>query len=65
MNGHVGKVDSRCCKVCKVILGESVATQRRVVVLDICIGRWKRRGIRLINSMIRWWGFKGENKKCI
>ena len=38
MNGHVGKVDSRCCKVCKVILGENVATQHRVVVLDICIG---------------------------
>jgi len=65
MNGHVGKVDSRCCKGCMVILGESVAMQHRVVVLDICIGRWKRRGIRLINSMVRWWGFKGENQKCI
>ena len=34
-------MDSRCCKDCKVIPEESVTTQHRVVVLDICIKRWK------------------------
>ena len=34
------KLDIRCCKDCKVIPRESVTTQYRVVVLDICIKRW-------------------------
>lgn len=33
------KLDSRCCNDCKVIPIESVTTQHRVVVLDICIRR--------------------------
>jgi hypothetical protein len=35
------KVDSRCCKEGKVILGEILTTQQKFVVLDICIRRWK------------------------
>ena len=54
------QVDSRCCKDCKVIPGESLTTQHRLVVLDICIKIWKRRNIRQRNSRIRWWGLKGE-----
>ena len=47
------KVDSRCYKDCKEILGESVTTQHRLVVLDICIRRW-RRCIRQQNRKIKW-----------
>ena len=39
------KVDSRYGKVCKETLGESVTTQHKLVVLDICIRRWKIRDI--------------------
>ena len=49
------KVDSRCCKDCKMILGVSITTQHRVVVRAICIRRWIRRDIRQRNPRIMWW----------
>lgn len=36
------KVDSEC-KDFKVILNASVTMQHKIVVLDICIRKWKRR----------------------
>ena len=43
--GHVNRIDviftqkfnGKCCKDCKVILRENVATQYRLVVLDIFV----------------------------
>ena len=56
------KGDSRYCKDCKVISGQSVTTQHRLVVLDICIRRWSRRDIRKRNPWIKWWGLKREKQ---
>ena len=54
------RVDRLSCKDCKVIPGESLTTQHRVLVLDICIKKWKRKANINHGKKIRWWNLKGE-----
>jgi Reverse transcriptase (RNA-dependent DNA polymerase) len=53
--------DRAFCKDCKVIPGECVATQHKLVVLDIRIKKSVRRKIGVRDSRTRWWNLKGEN----
>ncbi|KAJ0970135.1 hypothetical protein J5N97_023012 [Dioscorea zingiberensis] len=54
--------DKSICKDCKVIPGEALTTQHRLVVLDV-----KKKGIvkterRVKQNKIRWWALKGTNQ---
>jgi Reverse transcriptase (RNA-dependent DNA polymerase). len=55
------KVDRLTCKDCKVIPGESLTTQHRVLVLDIAIKKQSRGRKENNNPRTRWWNLKGEN----
>ena len=51
---------------CKVIPGESIATQHRIITVDICIQTKKRVKPRRRKQQIKWWRLKAryENRKC-
>ena len=53
--------DRLICKDCKVIPGESLSTQHRLMVLDISIKKWSRK--TNVNKRLRtkWWNLKGDN----
>ena len=51
----------KTCKNCKVIPGESLTTQHRVLVLDIIIKNQLRKRKENNNPRTRWWNLKGEN----
>ncbi len=56
----IRKADRKICMDCKVIPGESLTTQHRVLVMDVRVkGKVKRRGHDKV-SRIRWWQMKGE-----
>jgi len=46
---------------CKVIPGESVLTQHRLLILDIRIRRRFRNIKRKLDLKIKWWRLKGSN----
>ena len=52
-------------KDCKVIPGESIATQHRHITMDICIQTKKRVKPRMRKQQIKWWRLKDrdENRK--
>ena len=52
-------------KDCKVIPGESIATQHRILTMDICIQTKKRVKPRMRKQQIKWWRLKDrdENRK--
>ena len=52
-------------KDCKVIPGESIATQHRILTMDICIQTKKRVKTRGRKQQIKWWRLKDrdENRK--
>ena len=52
--------DKMCCKDCKVIPGESVATQHRLLVLDTCFPEKQKRFRQTLEPRIRWWKLKGK-----
>ena len=54
--------DRLCCKDCKVIPGECLTTQHRLLVLDVHVRKWKRANRIKQNSRIRWWDLKGEKQ---
>lgn len=43
------------CKYCKVIPGESVTTQHKLLIIYMCIKSWQKRGDRAQEPMIKWW----------
>ena len=45
-------------KDCKVIPGESIATHRRILTVDICIRTKKRVKPRRRKQQIKWWRLK-------
>ena len=55
----VRKYDRLACKDCKVIQGESLRTQHRLVVLDICI-RSRKRVVNKMCPKTKWRNLKGE-----
>ena len=52
-------------KDCKVIQGESIATQHRIITMDICIQTKKIVKPRMRKQQIKWWRLKDrdENRK--
>jgi hypothetical protein len=48
------------CKDCKVILGESLSTQHRLVILDTCIRSRKRVVVNKMYPKTRWRDLKGK-----
>ena len=52
-------------KDCKVIPGESIATQHRIITMDICIQTKKTVKPRMRKQQIKWWRLKDrdENRK--
>ena len=55
----------RSCLDCKVILGECVATQHRLLVLDVRLRKVYRKTRLVLNPMIKWWKLKGMVKHLL
>ena len=49
-------------KDCKVIPGESIATQHRILTTDICIQTTKRVNPRRRKQHIKWWRLKDRDE---
>ena len=56
----IRKADRVFCKDCKVIPGESLAPQHRILVMDLSIRRGERKSARHNLTKIKWWKLKGE-----
>ncbi|XP_071722944.1 uncharacterized protein [Rutidosis leptorrhynchoides] len=50
--------DRQECKDCKVIPGETLTTQHRLLVLDTKVRQWKQEKGRDDKPKIRWWSLK-------
>ena len=48
------RVGRSCCLDCKVILGECVVTQHRLLMLDVHLKKVYRKTRRVLNPMIKW-----------
>ncbi|XP_054785632.1 uncharacterized protein LOC129292133 [Prosopis cineraria] len=58
----VRNTDRKLCKNCKVIPGDAVTTQHRVLVLDVCIMSKIQKRRQVVTPRIRWWQLKGEKQ---
>ena len=47
---------------CKVVPGESVVTQHRLLILDVRIRRSFRKIKRKLDPKIKWWRLKEDNQ---
>ena len=56
------KGDHITCKDCKVISGESLANQHRLLVMDVHIKRGRKKNKTLKCPKTRWWNLKGEKQ---
>ncbi|KAK8919297.1 hypothetical protein KSP39_PZI021493 [Platanthera zijinensis] len=56
------KMDKMICKDCKVIPGESLTTQHRLMVLDVQIKYNKFRTRTKMLQKIGWWNLKMEKQ---
>ena len=57
------KLDRKLCMNCRIILGKSLTTQHRVLVMDIWVMRKVKRNGRENTSMIRRWHLKDEKQR--
>ena len=53
----------RGCMDCKVVPGESVVTQHRLLIFDIRIRRRFRNIKRKLDPKIKWWRLKEGNQE--
>nr|KYP34423.1 Retrovirus-related Pol polyprotein LINE-1 [Cajanus cajan] len=58
----VRKSDRKFCMDCKVIPGESLTTQHRVLVMDVRVKRRMERKGQDKVPRIRWWKLKGDDQ---
>ncbi|KAH1254392.1 Craniofacial development protein 2 [Glycine max] len=58
----IRKSDRKYCLNCKVIPGESLTTQHRVLVMDVRIRDRAKRSSPLVAPRIKWWHLKGEKQ---
>ncbi|RZB81212.1 LINE-1 retrotransposable element ORF2 protein isoform B [Glycine soja] len=58
----IRKSDRKYCLNCKVIPGESLTTQHRVLVMDVRIRDRAKRRSPMIAPRIKWWHLKGEKQ---
>jgi len=56
----IRKSDMKICWDCKVIPGESLTTQHRVMVMDVRVKRRAKRRSHSGAPRIKWWHLKGE-----
>ena len=56
------RVGRTCCLDYKVIPGECVATQHRLLVLDVRLRKMYRKIRRVLNRRIKWWKLKGDGQ---
>ena len=54
------RIDRLTCKDCKVIPGESITSQHRLLVLDVVMKKQLRKMRDIKSSRIRWQNLKGE-----
>ena len=54
------RIDRLTCKDCKVIPGESITSQYRLLVLDVAMKKQLRKIRDIKSSRIRWWNLKWE-----
>ncbi|KAK9127965.1 hypothetical protein Syun_016762 [Stephania yunnanensis] len=52
------KIDRKLCRDCKVIPGEALTTQHKLVVLDIKLTQRKNMNKRVSEPTIKWWNLK-------
>ncbi|KAH1225701.1 Craniofacial development protein 2 [Glycine max] len=58
----IRKSDRKYCLNCKVIPGESLTTQHRVLVMDVRIRDRAKRRSPMVAPRIKWWQLKGEKQ---
>ncbi|KAL5155233.1 LINE-1 retrotransposable element ORF2 protein [Glycine soja] len=61
-HGCSRKSDRKYCLNCKVIPGESLTTQHRVLVMDVRIRDRTKRRSPMVAPRIKWWHLKGEKQ---
>ena len=59
----IRKSDRKICLDCKVIPGESLTTQHRVLVMDVRVKRRARRRSHNGPPCIKWWHLKGVKQR--
>ena len=57
------RVDRKFCINCKIIPGESLTTQHRVLVMDFRVEQKLRKRHHTKNPRTRWWRMKGEEQR--
>ena len=60
----VKRTDLKAAKDCKVIPGESIAMQHRILVMDYKLKTPMKKQTRKINRQIRWWNLKKEKTRA-
>ena len=60
----VKRTDLKAAKDCKVIPGESIAMQHRILVMDYKLKTPMKKQTRKINRQIRWWNLKKEKARA-
>ena len=60
----VKRTDLKGAKDCKVIPGESIAMQHRILVMDYKLKTPMKKQTRKINRQIRWWNLKKEKARA-
>ncbi|KAL5193749.1 LINE-1 retrotransposable element ORF2 protein [Glycine soja] len=58
----IRKSNRKYCLNCKVIPGESLTTQHRVLVMDVRIRDRAKRRSPMVAPRIKWWHLKGEKQ---
>ncbi|KAL5189467.1 Enoyl-CoA hydratase 2, peroxisomal [Glycine soja] len=58
----IRKSDRKYCLNCKVIPGESLTTQHRVLVMNVRIRDRAKRRSPMVAPRIKWWHLKGEKQ---
>ena len=59
----IRRVDKGSCIDCKVVPGDSVITQHRLLVLNIRIRKRLRKIKRKLDPNIKWWRLKEGNQR--
>ena len=60
----VKRTDLKAAKYCKVIPGESIAMQHRILVMDYRLKTPRKKQTRQLNKQIRWWTLKKEEARA-
>ncbi|MDL1135817.1 hypothetical protein PS057_20960 [Yersinia pestis] len=59
------KRDRLACKDCKVIPGESLTSQHRLLIIDVQLLRWTRKKKLYRCSRTKWWNLKGDKQLAL